>query len=152
MAQQVGFEPTLGFIRQINSLLPSTTRPLLNNMQNKLKVFDKECKIHGITAHVHDSSKYKRQRCKKCRVDAVIKRRKVIKQKAVDYLGGKCQICELKDECSAVYEFHHKDPTKKDFTISGKGHCRSWERVKTELDKCILLCANCHRRIHALTN
>ena len=42
-----------------------------------------------------------------------------------------------------------KHPNKKDFGIGQKGFTRSWEKVKEELDKCILVCANCHREIHA---
>mgnify|MGYP003431129005 FL=1 len=45
-------------------------------------------------------------------------------------------------------EFHHLDPEQKDFGIAAKGYTRSWEKVKEELDKCIMVCANCHREIH----
>ena len=45
-------------------------------------------------------------------------------------------------------EFHHLDPKGKDFGISDKGYTRSWQKVKEELDKCIMICANCHREIH----
>lgn len=51
----------------------------------------------------------------------------------------------------AVYEFHHLDPTTKDRDPS-KMLSLKWERVTTELDKCILLCANCHRLIHHESN
>ena len=40
------------------------------------------------------------------------------------------------------------DPNKKDFGIANKGYTRSWEKVQEELDKCIMVCANCHREIH----
>ena len=46
-------------------------------------------------------------------------------------------------------EFHHLDPSQKDFGISSKGYTRSWDKVKEELDKCILVCSNCHREIHS---
>jgi predicted HNH restriction endonuclease len=46
-------------------------------------------------------------------------------------------------------EFHHLDPTQKDFGISHKGYARSWEKVKNEIEKRVLLCANCHREFHA---
>jgi predicted HNH restriction endonuclease len=81
-------------------------------------------------------------------IDRVQKRRKLLRQKAIDYKGGKCQICGYSN-CSEVLEFHHLAADKKDFGISQKGYTRSWEKVRLELDKCIMLCANCHREIHA---
>lgn len=57
-------------------------------------------------------------------------------------------ICRY-NTCAATLEFHHPDPNKKDFSISVDGMTRSWERVKKEVEKCILICANCHREIHA---
>jgi len=80
-------------------------------------------------------------------INAVAKRRKKIRNKAVAFAGGKCVRCGY-DKSPEVLEFHHKAPTKKDFNISSKGHCRSWERVSEEIKKCVLLCANCHREIH----
>ena len=67
---------------------------------------------------------------------------------AVAYKGGSCQICGYK-RCIEALEFHHQDPLKKDFAVSSKGYTRSWEVVKSELDKCDLLCANCHRELHS---
>lgn len=106
----------------------------------------KVCKKHGETMHVIDSTKT-RYRCRKCRVDAVDKRRRTLKIKAVRYKGGSCIKCGY-DKCLAALEFHHINPTEKDFSISSYGHTKSWELIKTELDKCILVCANCHREIH----
>ncbi len=48
----------------------------------------------------------------------------------------------------ACLEFHHTDPTEKDFTI-GKSMSLSWEAIKREIDKCVCVCANCHRKLHA---
>ena len=67
---------------------------------------------------------------------------------AVSYKGGCCQVCGY-DRCIEALEFHHLDPSQKDFGISKKGYTRSWEKVKEEVEKCILLCANCHREAHA---
>ena len=67
---------------------------------------------------------------------------------AVEHKGGRCQVCGY-ERCIEALEFHHLDPTRKDFGISHKGYTRSWEKVKEEVDKCILLCANCHREFHA---
>ncbi len=69
--------------------------------------------------------------------------RRKLKQKAVEYKGGKCQMCGLVDECLAIYDFHHTDPSKKEFTIANKKGFN-----KEELDKCIMICANCHRKVH----
>jgi hypothetical protein len=67
---------------------------------------------------------------------------------AIAYKGSKCQCCGYNKHVGAL-EFHHIDPSKKDFGISAKGYTRSWENVRKELDKCVLVCANCHREIHA---
>lgn len=82
---------------------------------------------------------------KKKKVINVINWRKRKKIELVEYKGGKCIKCGY-DKCVNSLEFHHIDPTKKDFTISGK----SWsiERLKKEADKCILVCSNCHKEIH----
>ena len=62
--------------------------------------------------------------------------------------GGKCEICGYNKNISAL-EFHHKNPEEKDFQIDARHFSnRSLETLQKELDKCILLCANCHREIH----
>lgn len=81
-------------------------------------------------------------------IKAVQQRREKVRLMAIDYKGGSCRLCGY-DRCTQALELHHLDPTKKDFGISNKGYTRSWEKVKEEADKCILLCANCHREIHA---
>ncbi len=79
---------------------------------------------------------------------AVAKRRKKIKQMLVTYKGGKCELCGY-SSCAEALDLHHKDPSTKDFGISSSGLTRSWEKNRIEADKCVLLCANCHREIHA---
>jgi 5-methylcytosine-specific restriction endonuclease McrA len=79
-------------------------------------------------------------------IEAVKKRRKRLKEMAVQYKGGKCGICGY-NKCIEALEFHHLKG--KDFGLSSRGITRSWRKVKNEIDKCILLCANCHREIHA---
>jgi 5-methylcytosine-specific restriction endonuclease McrA len=78
---------------------------------------------------------------------AVVKRRKKLKDMAIEYGGGKCQVCGY-DRCKRALSFHHKEPSQKDFGLSSRGLTRSWEKTKTEIDKCILVCANCHMEIH----
>jgi hypothetical protein len=92
--------------------------------------------------------------CKSCNKKNVVDRLRNFKQKLVDYKGGKCKICGY-DKCVGALDLHHRDPSKKNFTFS---HIKmtSFEKNKNkicqELDKCDLLCANCHREIHFYTD
>ena len=81
--------------------------------------------------------------CMKTRNVARMTRNKVL---AVEYKGGKCEKCGYNTNIKAL-DFHHLDPSQKDFTISTQKNT-SLDRLKPELDKCILLCANCHREQH----
>lgn len=68
-----------------------------------------------------------------------------LKEKAIAFLGGRCTICGY-DKCPSAFDFHHLDPREKDFVVSAKS---SWAAIEPELKKCVLLCANCHREVHA---
>lgn len=72
--------------------------------------------------------------------------RRRTKQQAVDLLGGACSRCGY-SKCLDALEFHHTDPTAKEMRISS--YLAGWERLRKELSKCVLLCANCHREVHA---
>lgn len=76
----------------------------------------------------------------------ISEQRRKLKLQAVEYKGGCCEKCGYKKTISALV-FHHLNPEEKDFGI-GNGNSRSWEVVKPELDKCILLCSNCHAEVH----
>ena len=104
----------------------------------------KECKNHGLTEFTLNNQNC--LICKKCRSESVIKNRQKNKIKAIDYLGGKCSKCGY-NKCVGALVFHHLDPTQKDIEYT-KLKNRSWERLQIELDKCILLCSNCHQEIH----
>ena len=77
---------------------------------------------------------------------AVKKRRKKLKLMAVELKGGCCAVCGYK-RCIRALEFHHLDPQLKEFALSMRGLTRSWEKIKEELNKTVLLCANCHREV-----
>ncbi len=67
--------------------------------------------------------------------------------KTFDYYGGrKCMMCEIESNMP-IYELHHHDQEGKETNVSSIMH-HSWEKVKKELRKCILLCSNCHRIVH----
>lgn len=93
-----------------------------------------------------DRRKYRDRR--EALIKAVAKRRRKVKLMAIEYKGGKCQLCNY-NRCVGALELHHINKTDKDFGIGDKGYTRSWQLVKTELDKCILLCANCHREVES---
>lgn len=77
--------------------------------------------------------------------ECVIRAQKRKKQFAIDQFGGKCIICGY-DRCINALEFHHTDGKDKSPSyVIGRW---SWNRARKELDKCILVCANCHREIH----
>ena len=80
-------------------------------------------------------------------VKKIQKYRKNLKKKAIEYKGGKCIICGY-DKCEASLCFHHLDPLEKDFGVSSHGWTHSWNKIISELDKCVLVCANCHGEIH----
>jgi hypothetical protein len=78
-----------------------------------------------------------------CNSCVMNKNRRARKIKAVEYKGGKCERCGY-SKCLRALEFHHRDKTTKDFQISHMCSM-SWERLKNELDKCDLVCSNCHQ-------
>ena len=87
----------------------------------------------------------KKTECKGCFNKRSVEYRRSLKLKGIERLGGKCQSCGYNKYVGAL-EFHHKDAAEKDITIAGRG--LKWDTIKHEIDKCILLCANCHREEH----
>ena len=107
------------------------------------------CKIHGeVKFNSFKQNGKIKYRCSVCAVEAVKKRRKLVKLLCIEYKGGCCEFCGY-DRCVEALDFHHKDPSEKDFGIAEKGRTRDFELIKKELDKCVMLCANCHREEHA---
>lgn len=73
--------------------------------------------------------------------------RRSMKLQAIKLLGGKCCKCGY-DKCIDALEFHHENQDDKEFKL-GSGNTMSWKDYKTEAMKCILVCSNCHKEIHA---
>lgn len=86
--------------------------------------------------------------CKPCSISQTIERQRKFKQQCVDYKGGRCEKCGY-DKYVGALEFHHSDPNEKDFTLAHARLTSFSDTIKKELDKCILLCSNCHRETHA---
>jgi hypothetical protein len=92
--------------------------------------------------------------CKKCMYEFNAENRRVFKIKCVEYKGGKCIKCNYNNSMSAL-EFHHRNPDEKDFQLSGSQlnkQCNLSDKIKKELDKCDLMCSNCHREEHEKIN
>ena len=101
-----------------------------------------------VTKYLNDENMkiLKSKRIKKISASkSVIDWRRRTKVKLVEYKGGCCCRCGYSKSIGAL-EFHHLDPSEKDFTIGGKSW--SFERLKSEVDKCVLVCSNCHIEIH----
>lgn len=87
--------------------------------------------------------------CKICFNVENDKRRIALKNKAIIYKGSKCMRCGISypETPSFIFDFHHRDPsTKEKNWTSIRKH--GWEKIQKEIDKCDLLCSNCHRYAH----
>lgn len=82
-----------------------------------------------------------------CRSCKMLLRRLKSKKKCIEYKGGKCNICGYNKSFRAL-AFHHINPKLKSFGISNNLY-GNWDNLKKELDKCLLLCANCHAEFHS---
>lgn len=102
------------------------------------------CGRHGLTEFWLEGRGY--YRCRKCRKEAVVRRRRKVKEMLIAEAGGKCQVCGY-DRYSGALQFHHLDPSKKSFGLSMRGVTRSISRLRAEAEKCVLLCSNCHAEV-----
>jgi len=104
------------------------------------------CRRHGRTEFALEGRGY--YRCARCRVEAVSKRRRLVKQTLVEEAGGGCALCGY-SRCVQALHFHHLDALTKTFQLGFQGHSRSLDRSREEARKCALLCANCHAEVEA---
>lgn len=102
---------------------------------------DKNSKKH-CTECGRDFKWTKNNICPTCRT---FKRRGNQRSKAINILGGKCKNCGNCDH--DVLTFHHKNPNTKKFNLCSHWH-RAWITILKKIKKCILLCANCHMKLH----
>ena len=123
----------------------------------KVRDFPKEvkCCICGETDITKFYNHKQKTRCKKCTIARMKQRTQNFKTKLLKLYGDdKCQICKY-DKCYQALEFHHLNPKEKEFDIAQmlrKSSILNEDIIKEELKKCILVCSNCHREIHANGN
>jgi hypothetical protein len=90
---------------------------------------------------------YRRHKCRSCYRATKNKLRKNNRDWLTDYKKkSKCDKCGINDY--RVLEFHHLNIVEKDFAISWAYNNIGLEKIKKEIEKCVILCANCHRIIH----
>lgn len=104
----------------------------------------KTCPKHGETEHALYNGRW---RCRQCMIEYDSEKRHRIKRKLVEYKGGKCEICGY-DKCLNALDFHHRNPEEKEFNLNSANYTRPLDVLYKEVDKCILVCSNCHREIH----
>lgn len=105
-----------------------------------------ECNIELNELSGYKKGKRFQSRCRSCFNTYCVERWIRIKEKAIKYKGGECSCCGYNKYYGAL-EFHHVNPEEKDadWGILKK---KSWDKITKELDKCVLVCSNCHREIH----
>ena len=116
------------------------------NTQKLEKPKNRDC-ICKICKRSYVYSKRKGHQYHKCNSCVALENKKKKKQKAVEYKGGACFICNY-NKCNDALDFHHVNPKEKSFLIS-HNYNRAWNILEKELDKCVLLCCRCHKEIHA---
>lgn len=110
--------------------------PKCKNIKNRKEFYQRR--------NINGSSVY----CKTCTNLQTVERQQTFKKKCVEYKGGFCSVCGYKKYFGAL-ELHHTNPNEKEFTFSRSKLLAFDKTITDELDKCILLCSNCHREIHA---
>lgn len=122
----------------------------LFNESQLIEKQEKICPICGDKFQIVSSLQSRRKYCEKCSPSTNNPTAKIraMREALINQRGGKCEICGY-SKCIEALEFHHLDPKQKDFSISNTGGTPSFEKMKEEVDKCQLLCANCHREEHA---
>jgi hypothetical protein len=105
------------------------------------------CGRHGSTAFKITTTT---ARCRKCNSAGVANRRRRVKAMLVEEAGGACLICGYDRDMRAL-EFHHLDPSSKEFSVTSKGVTLGIAMLRAEAQKCVLLCSNCHAEVESGT-
>lgn len=106
----------------------------------------KHCLICGSEFKPKDKNANQRMCCYTCMPEG----KQLIRSEFINLIkqqrGGKCEKCGY-DKYLGALDFHHLNPSQKDFTIGNRDF--KLKECIEESKKCIMLCANCHREIHA---
>ena len=141
-----------GTIRSCGCLVGNPINNLLKHQKN---INEKRiCEICGKEFILQPNS-FTRKFCYNCvprqgetltQSEIVTIKRRAIKKALIEYKGGKCCRCGY-NKCDRALEFHHLDSNKKDFGVANNMD-KTIDKLKKEVDKCILVCSNCHAEIH----
>ncbi len=93
-----------------------------------------------------DDEEYARHR------DGRLRRRKAKQNALLSMFDYKCNNCGLVEHTLGFFEFHHRDPKEKDREVGSMLNSASFEKVLEEVEKCDMLCPNCHKREHLKEN
>lgn len=108
------------------------------------------CKEEKDVSEFHKKGNENRtsSQCKKCFNRYCMDRWTQRKKDAIEYKGSSCMDCGLVyNNNHYIFDFHHLDPSLKEKDWN-QLRLTSWDKIKIELDKCDLLCGNCHRTRH----
>lgn len=125
----------------------------INNLNKRYNLEERECLI---CKKKFIPNNYIRLYCYECSpqglttAEVIRSKKRALKHLLVEYRGGECEKCGY-NKCEGALQFHHTDPTQKDFTLSQvnlNDTDFSIDKIKEEVNKCQLLCANCHFEEH----
>lgn len=108
-------------------------------------ISEKVCPICGKTFTPKSAAASQRICCYDCMPNGIQLTRGMFLAKIKEQRGGRCVRCGY-NKCIKALEFHHIDPSQKDFTISND-HFKLLDAIE-ESKKCILICSNCHKELH----
>ncbi len=114
-----------------------------NKNQNKRSTICRECQKVQKRNSYHKHKEETKDAFKKRRE----LHRKVVREYASTLKVEGCIVCGEKE--ISCLDFHHKDPTQKEYNIANMFHTGNRKNIEEEVEKCVILCANCHRKHHA---
>lgn len=142
--------------RECRSLQERTRRRCQKIQKDKIIKICNKCGKENPHRFISDSRNtnggYYQKHCQYCHNATSVIRYRELKMQAINYLGNKCFDCGIQDSCIDIYDFHHRNPEDKKYSIGilcKNKSILSFDDIKEEIDKCDLLCANCHRKRHS---